>query len=115
MVRDEDVSLSSLIDVINDRFGSELTEADQLFFDQLAEAAVLDDALRRAAELSPQSADAWLALESLFIERMDLNEELFTNYMSNPELQEVVSKWLGKQVYKRFSDPSARPSDSASS
>lgn len=39
MVRDEDVPLSSLIDVINKCFGSELTEADQLFFDQLAEAA----------------------------------------------------------------------------
>jgi len=112
MVRDEDVSLSSLIDVINDRFGSELTEADQLFFDQLAEAAVLDEALRRAAEANPADKFQLVfkeALESLFIERMDLNEELFTNYMSNPELQEVVSKWLGEQVYKRFSEPSARP------
>ncbi len=44
--RDEDVPLSSLIDVINKCFGSELTEADQLFFDQLAEAAVLDENLR---------------------------------------------------------------------
>ncbi len=118
MVRDEDVPLSSLIDVINERFGSELTEADQLFFDQLAEAAVLDEALRRAAEAN--SADKFQlvfkeALESIFIERMDLNEELFTNYMSNPELQEVVSKWLGEQVYKRFSNPSATPSDSTSS
>ncbi len=89
MVRDEDVALSSLIDIINERFGSELTEADQLFFDQLAEAAVLDDALRRAAEANPADKFQLVfreALESLFIERMDLNEELFTNYMSNPEL-----------------------------
>jgi len=104
MVRDEDVPLSSLIDIINDRFGSELTEADQLFFDQLAEAAVLDDALRRAAKANPADKFQLVfreALESLFIERMDLNEELFTNYMSNPDLQEVVSKWLGEQVYAR--------------
>jgi len=118
MVRDEDVPLSSLIGIINERFGSELTEADQLFFDQLAEAAVLDDSLRRAAEANPADKFQLVfreALESLFIERMDLNEELFTNYMSNPELQEVVSKWLGEQVYKRFSDPSAILSDSVSS
>lgn len=118
MVREDAVPLSSLIDIINERFGSELTEADQLFFDQLAEAAVLDESLRRAAEANP--ADKFqlvfrVALESLFIERMGLNEELFTSYMSNPELQEVVSKWLGEQVYKRFSEPSARPSNSASS
>ena len=111
MVRDEAVSLSSLIAIINERFGSELTEADQLFFDQLAEAALSDDALRRAAEANPAEKFQLVfrgALESLFIERMDLNEELFTSYMSNPELQDVVSKWLGDQVYKRFSDPSAK-------
>lgn len=118
MVRDEDVALSSLIDIINERFGSELTEADQLFFDQLAEAAVLDEALRRAAEANPADKFQLVfreVLESLFIERMDLNEELFTNYMSNPELQDVVSKWLGEQVYKRFSDTLDKPGSSATS
>lgn len=112
MIRDEDVPLSRLIDIINDRFGSELKEADQLFFDQLAEAAVLDDALRRAAEANPADKFQLVfrqALESLFIERMDLNEELFTSYMSNPEMQDVVSKWLGEQVYKRLSDSAERP------
>ena len=38
MVREEHVSLSRLIDIINQRFGGELNEADQLFFDQIAEA-----------------------------------------------------------------------------
>ena len=105
MVRDEEVPLSNLIDIINERFGAELTEADQLFFDQLAEAAVLDNTLRRAAEANPAEKFQLVfreALESLFIERMDLNEELFTNYMSNPELQGLVSKWLGEQVYNRL-------------
>ncbi len=118
MVRDEDVPLSSLIDIINERFGSELTEADQLFFEQLAEAAVLDDSLRRAAKANPADKFQLVfreTLESLFIERMDLNEELFTNYMSNPEMRELVSKWLGEQVYKRFSDSSGKSNSSAAS
>ena len=42
-------------------------------------------------------------LEGLFIERMELNEELFTNYMGKPEMQELVSKWLGGQIYERLS------------
>jgi type I restriction enzyme, R subunit len=42
-------------------------------------------------------------LEALFIERMELNEELFTDYMGKPEMQELISKWLGSQVYKRLS------------
>lgn len=42
-------------------------------------------------------------LESLFIERMELNEELFTDYMGKPDMQELISKWLGSQVYDRLS------------
>ncbi len=39
-VRDEKVALSKLIDVINERFGAEFNEADQLFFDQIIEEAI---------------------------------------------------------------------------
>ena len=106
LVREEHVSLSRLIDLINERFGGELNEADQLFFDQVAEAASQNEALRKAAEVN--SLDKFQlvfrqVLESLFIERMELNEELFTDYMGKPELQELVSKWLGSQVYTRLS------------
>ncbi len=43
-------------------------------------------------------------LESLFIERMELNEDLFSDYMGKPEMQELVSKWLGSQVYDRLAE-----------
>ncbi len=106
MVREEHVSLSRLIDIINERFGGELNEADQLFFDQIAEAASQSEALQKAAEVN--SLDKFQlvfnqVLESLFIERMELNEELFTDYMGKPDLQKLVSKWLGNQVYERLS------------
>lgn len=106
MVRDEHVSLSRLIDIINERFGGELNEADQLFFDQIAEAASLNESLQQAAEVN--SLDKFQlvfrqVLESLFIERMELNEALFADYMGKPELQNLVSKSLGSQVYDRLS------------
>lgn len=113
MVREEHVSLSRLIDIINERFGGELNEADQLFFDQIAEAASQNEALQKAAEVN--SLDKFQlvfrqVLESLFIERMELNEELFTDYMGKPDVQELVSKWLGSQVYDRLSPRSPRSS-----
>lgn len=106
MVRDEHVSLSRLIDMIHQRFGGELNEADQLFFDQIAEAASQNESLQKAAEVN--SLDKFQlvfrqVLESLFIERMELNEELFTDYMGKPEMQELVSKWFGSQIYDRLS------------
>jgi hypothetical protein len=51
-------------------------------------------------------------LESLFIERMKLIEELFTDYMDKPDLQDLVSKWIGSQVYDRLSRDKPRPSRS---
>jgi hypothetical protein len=41
-------------------------------------------------------------VERLFIERMDLNEDLFARYMNNPEFQELVAAWLGQQVYSKI-------------
>lgn len=114
LVREEHVALSRLIDIINERFGGELNEADQLFFDQIAEAASQNEGLQKAAEVN--SLDKFQlvfrqVLESLFIERMDLNEELFTDYMGKPEMQELVSKWLGSQVYERLTPKSGSAGD----
>lgn len=53
MVRDEDMPLSRLIDRINEQFGSEMTEADQQFFDHVAEAAMNDESLRQVAATNP--------------------------------------------------------------
>lgn len=106
MVREEHVALSRLIDIINERFGGELNEADQLFFDQIAEIASRSESLQKAAEVNALEKFQLVfrqVLESLFIERMELNEELFAQYMGKPEMQELVSKWLGSQVYDRLS------------
>jgi type I restriction enzyme R subunit len=106
MVREEQVALSRLIDIINERFGGDLNEADQLFFDQIAEAAMQSESLRKAAEVNSRDKFQLVfnqVLESLFIERMELNEDLFTDYMGKPELQALIAKWLGSQVYERFS------------
>lgn len=108
-VHEEQVTLSRLIDLINERFGSELNDADQLFFDQIAEAASQNESLKKAAEVNSLEKFQLVfrqVLESLFIERMELNEELFTDYMSKADMQELVSKWLGSQVYGRLSEAS---------
>ena len=107
MVREEYVPLSRLIDVINERFGTELTEADQLFFDQIAEAAMQRDDLRQAARANPLDKFQLVfrqALEALFIERMEMNEELFSEYMGYREMQNLICEILGEQVYRRLTE-----------
>lgn len=104
-VRESDVTLSRLIDLINERFGEELNEADQLFFDQISEVAAQVDAIAQAAQANPIEKFQLVfsqVLESLFIERMELNEDLFARYMNDPEFKELVSQWLGQQVYSQI-------------
>ena len=103
--RPEQLPLSRLIDLINERFGGELNDADQLFFDQIVETASQSEGLEQAAKVN--SLDKFRlvfnqALDALFIERMELNEELFADYMGRPELRDLISDALGEQVYKRF-------------
>ena len=47
--KDEEVALSSLIDRLNERFGTDFTEADQLFFDQIRASAENDRNIAEAA------------------------------------------------------------------
>lgn len=102
---DEDVPLSRLIDVINERFGTDFTDSDQLFFDQIIEAAIADGSLQEAAAVNPEGKFALLfsgLLETLFIERMEQNEDIFARFMNERDFQGLVSDWISRQVYERL-------------
>ena len=84
--REEAVALSRLINIINDRFGTDFTQVDQFFFDQIVEAAVADNGLQQAAAVNPEDKFELVfknLLEHLFVERMDQNEEIFVRYMND--------------------------------
>lgn len=104
-LHEEELPLSQLIDVVNERFGTDFTEADQLFFDQIIEAAVEEESLKEAAAANPQEKFSLLfsgMLQSLFIERMEQNEDIFGKFMNEKEFQNVVSEWISEKVYKRL-------------
>lgn len=105
MVREDHTALSRLIDYINERFGTDFNDADQLFFDQIIEAAMLDETLQQAAAVNPQDKFALVfghQLETYFIERMEQNEEIFSRFMNEADFQKMVTKWISKQVYERL-------------
>jgi type I restriction enzyme R subunit len=99
------VPLSQLIDVVNERFGTDFNQADQLFFDQIVEVAVTDDDLRQAAAVNPEEKFELVLenlLERLFVERIDQNEEIFIRYMNDLPFREVVSNWMASEAYRRL-------------
>ncbi len=105
LVRSQPMPLSQLIDIVNERFGTDFNQADQLFFDQIVEAAMADDGLRRAAAVNPSDKFELVfkgLLEHLFVERMDQNEEIFVRFMNDAPFQRVVTAWMASEAYRRL-------------
>lgn len=105
VVEDEKVELSTLIEMINDRFGTTFTPADELFFSQIREEAIADEALQQAATANPLDAFKLVfdkALEGLFIGRMEQNEEITAKFLDDKDFRGAVSRHLMKQVYEEI-------------
>jgi type I restriction enzyme R subunit len=105
LVREQPVPLSQLIDIVNERFGTDFNQADQLFFDQIVEAAMADHTLKQAAVVNPGDKFELVfknLLETLFMERIDQNEEIFVRFMNDSPFRQTVTGWLASEAYKRL-------------
>ena len=105
MVREDPVTFSRLIDIINERFGTEFNQADQYFFDQIVEIAILDESLIKAANVNPEDKFELVfksLLQNLFIERIDQNEDIFARFMNDINFQKLITSWLSSQAYQKI-------------
>lgn len=104
-VKGDEIELSKLIDIINDRFGTDFTPADQLFFDSIREDAVADEKIREAALANTEENFSFVLLkllDELFIGRMEQNEEIAAKYFNESKFRKLVGKYLVGQVYKQI-------------
>ncbi len=102
---DEEVVLSRLIDILNERFGTDFKPADQLFLDSVLEDAISNADLREAAAANTIENFRYVfskALEGLFIDRMEQNEDIFNRFMSDKQFQQLVEETLRHQVYDQI-------------
>ncbi|MBB4653666.1 type I restriction enzyme R subunit [Xanthomonas sp. F14] len=107
-VADEAVSLSSLVEKLNVRFGTDFNEADQLFFDQIKVSAEASEQIKEAAKannLRDFTAYLGRVLDELFIERMDGNEEIFSRIMTDREFRSAASEHLAFEIFEKSRRP----------
>jgi len=103
--KEEYARLSEIIKLLNDRFGTDFTEADKLFFDQIEEEMVMDEKL--SIQAKNNSLDNFkYGFEDVFIaklvDRMDQNQEIFNKIMDDKTFAGVVKDYLLKKVYGRL-------------
>ena len=101
---DEEVQLSTLVQQLNDRFGTAFTTADQLFFDQIEAQAVARDDIRQAAQANTIENFKLVfdqALDGLFIDRMEGNDDIFRRVMQDEKFRSLAAGYLLDRVYRQ--------------
>ncbi len=100
--KEEKAHLSEIIEVLNKRFGTEFTEADKLFFNQIEVAMMNDDELKTSAKVN-KIDNFRFAFEEKFddilIDRMEQNQEIANRILEDKEFREVFMDLLIKKIY----------------
>lgn len=103
----EKVLLSQIIDLLNEKFGTELTEVDQVWFDQQVEAASQDADLREVAAGNTEENFGYVfddRFVDVLIDRQSANDDLLRMFFDKPEFKEALTAWARREVYKKITD-----------
>ena len=97
--------LSSIVEVLNERFGLELTDVDKLLLDQFEETWVADE------ELSDQARNNSIenfrpVFDRKFLEtivsRVDANDEIFKKILEDEDFHATLGDFYLRKVYQRL-------------
>lgn len=103
--KEDKARLSEIVEILNDRFGTDFDVADRLFFEQIEEEMLMDEKLRKQA-LNNDIDNFKYGFEDVFvqklIDRMDENQKIFDKVMESPEFKSILQSWLLERLYKRF-------------
>jgi type I restriction enzyme R subunit len=102
---DDSELLSRLIEALNERFGTNLTDADRVWFEQqqlhhannpeLKEVAIANDYENFAMFFEPK-------IETDLIERHEANEDLFKAFFNQPDFKKMMTEALSRSLYNFF-------------
>jgi type I restriction enzyme R subunit len=101
--KDEQKPLSEIIQALNDRFGTDFSEEDRLFFEQIKEKASRDDKVIQTAKantLEKFELGIQELIKDLMVQRMADNDGIVTRYMDDMDFQKTVFPILAKDIYK---------------
>ncbi|MEK4701278.1 type I restriction endonuclease [Solibacillus sp. FSL R7-0668] len=101
-VEDEKVRLSTILEKLNDRFGTQFTETDFLSREQVKEDMLNDEDLRQKAANNTKE-NFKFAFEKTFmdfvIDRMSSNQDFFMKILENDEFKTYIMEDMMHEVY----------------
>jgi type I restriction enzyme R subunit len=105
LAKEEKAALSEIIGILNKKFGTDFTEADKLFFDQIEAELLADTKLGEQAK-SNSMANFKFGFDDVFFDkvigRMEQNQDIFTKLMDDKEFGGLVRDYMLKKVYNKL-------------
>jgi type I restriction enzyme R subunit len=101
--KDEKAPLAEIIEALNERFGTQFTEEDRLFFQQIKEKACKSEQVIQTAlanSLDKFELGVRKLIEDLMIERMGENDKIVTRYMADRDFQGSAFPILAKEIFE---------------
>ncbi|RKY34300.1 MAG: type I restriction endonuclease subunit R, partial [Candidatus Omnitrophota bacterium] len=103
--KDKEVPLSSVIEVLNQRFQTDFKEEDRLFFEQIKEKACNDERVIETAKVNPLDKfelGIKKMVDEFMIQRMSDNDKIVTRYMDDKDFQSAVFPLLAKAIFMKL-------------
>ena len=105
------VPLSEIIALLNDRHGSELDEADRLFFEEVRVEACADAevvSLAQANDLRKFALGVRQRVGELMVKRIGKNDEIVTRYMDDDDFQATAFPLLARAIWEAANEAGVR-------
>jgi len=114
--KEEKAPLSEIIEVLNERFGTQFSEEDRLFFQQIKEKACKDPQVIQTALANPLEKfelGIQKLIENLMIERLAENDGIVTRYMGDRDFQASAFPILAREIFEtvKAANREAAPGD----
>jgi type I restriction enzyme R subunit len=109
---DEESPISEIIKRINERFGTDFTEKDGLFLEQVEKDAIGKEEIRQTALANPFdkfSLSIRQQLPALMMERMAGNDAMVTRCLNDPHFREIVFTGILRSVFETITAPQPLP------
>jgi type I restriction enzyme R subunit len=112
-----ETELSTVIDLVNERFGTGFTKGDELVFEQAKRDAVADAGLQQASTVN--ELDTWRFVfdrkyEDLLIDRLQRNPKIVSWALSDPEHLKMIRDLYAAEVFDACRSAAASQADAPS-
>jgi len=100
---DEQAPLSAIIETLNDKFGTDFSEEDRLFFEQVKERAAKNEQVIKTALANPLDKFQMgirKLIEEMMVQRMGENDKIVTRYMDDTAFQDAAFPVLAEEIFR---------------